>query len=527
MRRRALVSVSDKRGVVDFARGIAQHGFDVLSTGGTLRVLQEGGVRAQDVSDYTGFPELMGGRLKTLHPRVHGGILARRTHPGDLEALARHGIDHIDLVAVNLYPFEAAAARPNATRDEVIENIDIGGPSMLRAAAKNHADVCIVVDPADYAVVLEALAGHGGQVPAELRRRLAGKAFACSAAYDVAIAEWFDGERRREVGEAVLPASFALAGARVRALRYGENPHQAAAFYRAGNAGGPSLAAADQLCGKELSYNNLLDLDAALRVVAEHEEPACAVVKHTNPCGAAVARGASEAFAWALAGDPMSAFGGIVALNRPLDAETARLMVEKGVFIEAVAAPDVHAAAVDELARARWGEAVRVLSLGGLPQDGGRYELRQVSGGFLLQEPDPITRGAIDFKTASERVPTAAEMLVLDFAWRVAKHVHSNAIVLAASPVPGVVSTVGIGAGQMSRIDSVRIAVEKAGARARGAVLASDAFFPFADGIEVALAAGVTAIAQPGGSRRDAEVLQAVDRRGAAMVFTGRRHFRH
>jgi phosphoribosylaminoimidazolecarboxamide formyltransferase/IMP cyclohydrolase len=526
MRRRALLSVTDKAGVVEFARGLLQLGFELLSTGGTHRVLREAGVPALEVRDYTGFPEMMDGRVKTLHPRIHGGILARRDEPGDLESMEVHGIDPIDVVVVNLYRFCEAAERPGASRAEVIEQIDIGGPALIRSAAKNHADVAVVVDPADYADVLAALRTAASRSwPADLLRRLAAKAFAHTAAYDTAIAEWFDAEQSGDPISSGFGHRFVLCGDKLADLRYGENPHQAAAVY-AGRTAGASLARAEQLGGKELSYNNLLDLDAALGVAFEFEEPACAIVKHGNPSGTAIARDTAGAFVAALDADPVSAFGGIVALNRELDRATAELMVERGTFVEAIVAPGVANDVPAVLGRARWGDNVRVLSLGGVPDSTDALAIRSISGGFLVQTGDPSGAPLPELRTVTARAPTAVERETLAFAWRVCKHVKSNAIVLARGD-GDVRATVGIGAGQMSRVDSVRIAVDKAGPRAQGSVLASDAFFPFADGLAAGIAAGITAAIQPGGSKRDAEVVAAADDAGIAMVFTGMRHFRH
>lgn len=524
MTRRALLSVFDKTGVVEFARGLQRRGFALLSSGGTCNALRAAGLQVTEVSEYTGSPEMMGGRVKTLHPRIHGGILARRDDRDDRAAMVEHGIEPIDLVAVNLYPFRATAGKEGASRDEIVENIDIGGPSMLRSAAKNHAHVCVVVDPLDYAPVLAALDEHSGEAPGDLRRRLAQKAFAHTAAYDIAIAAWFDRARAALPEEPPFGDNFALAGERVCALRYGENPHQAAAFYRIDGALGPSLATARVCGGKSLSYNNLLDVDAALGVVTDLARPACVIVKHNNPCGAAVAEGLPAAFSSALAGDPTSAFGGIVAFNRRFDRATAAQLVQSGTFFECVAAPHVDDDALEVLATAKWGANARVLELGGMPCQPAPFVVRQVSGGLLVQQPD--VSPALTTRVVGKRRPSDAEMSALEFAWRVCKHVKSNAIVLVQA-TEGVLSVVGVGAGQMSRVDAVRLAVEKAGPRAAGAVLASDAFFPFADGVEVCVAAGVTALIQPGGSKRDEETIAAADRASAAMVFTAVRHFRH
>ena len=524
MSRRALISVFDKAGVVEFAQGLHKRGFSILSSGGTCRALREAGVKVTDVAAYTGFPEMMGGRVKTLHPKVHGGILARREEPGDLDAMRAHGIDPIDVVAVNLYPFRATLNKPGVTRAEIVENIDIGGPSMVRSAAKNHAHVSVIVDPLDYASVLAALDEHDGDVPAELRVSLALKAFAHTAAYDTAIARWLDAERAAMPDELPFGPSLGVTATRIATLRYGENPHQKAAFYRLDTEPGPSLAAARVLGGKELSFNNILDLDAALGAVADLPSPACVIVKHSNPCGAATAEVLSDAFAAALAGDPTSAFGGILATNCTLDVATAQAMVNDGTFFECIVAPHVDPAALTALAGAKWGANVRVLELGGWPVKAPATQVRQVSGGLLLQEPD--VSPAISLRVMTTRTPADDEVAAAEFAWRVCKHTKSNAIVLARKSGT-TLAVVGVGAGQMSRVDSARIAVQKAGERARGAALASDAFFPFADGLEVALQAGVTMVVQPGGSKRDQEVIQAADRAGAAMVFTAVRHFRH
>ena len=519
MKRRALISVTDKTGVVDFARGLVDLGFEVLSTGGTFRVLRDAGVPAGEVADYTGFPEMMDGRVKTLHPKVHGGILARRGDSGDRAAMTAHGIDCIDLVAVNLYRFRETTQKPNATRAEIVENIDIGGPALIRSAAKNHTHVAVVVDPADYPRVLEALRRATGHET--LLRELAGKAYAHTAAYDTAIAAWF-------AEETAFPQQVTLLGTLAQELRYGENPHQKAALYRSPDAPPFSLAASKQLLGKELSFNNLLDLDAALKVAFEHEAPCCAIIKHANPCGCAVAETLPTAFLRALDGDPQSAFGGILACNLPLDAETAKAIVRSGTFVEAIVAPEVSSEALAELKLAKWGQNVRVLALGGRPRAFERREIRQVLGGFLMQEPDVPGRPDPQVRVVTKRAPTPAEDAALRFAWKVAKHVKSNAIVFAKALAEGVGhEVVGVGAGQMSRVDSVHLAARKAAERARGAVCASDAFFPFADGLEGVAAAGVTAVIQPGGSKRDAEVIEAADKAGVAMVFAGERHFRH
>jgi phosphoribosylaminoimidazolecarboxamide formyltransferase/IMP cyclohydrolase len=515
---RALLSVSDKTGLLAFARALAARGVELLSTGGTARALREAGLEVTAVEDYAGSPEVMGGRVKTLHPRVHGGILARAGVDDD--DLGRLGARPIDLVVVNLYPFEATRDRPGAAHDEIVENIDIGGPAMVRSAAKNHARVAVVCDPADYDRVLAALDG-GGEVPAPLRAELAAKAFAHTAAYDGAIAAYLSGRGAEAGGPAPHPRHLTLAFELAYELRYGENPHQRAAFYRDRSArpGDLALAASLGAGGKELSFNNLLDAQAAYELAREFDAPAVAIIKHTNPCGAASARSLDEAFARALEADPVSAYGGIVALNGPVGAPVARALAE--TFFECVVAPAFDDEALG-LLRAK--KNLRLLATGAVPPASAPgLDLKRVAGGLLVQGRDATAAGEVTAgRVVSRRAPSAAELHDLDFAWRVGKHVKSNAVVLARAS-----ATVGVGAGQMSRVESVRIACAKAGERARGAALASDAFFPFADGVEEALRHGVTAFAQPGGSVRDQEVIAAVDRAGAAMVFTGVRHFRH
>ena len=525
--RRALISVTDKSGVVEFARGLRDLGFGILSTGGTRRALLEGGVPADEVADYTGFPELMDGRLKTLHPKVHGGLLGRRDDAGHVAAMAEHGIEPIDVLCVNLYRFRETAARAGVGRAEIVESIDIGGPAMIRSAAKNHAHVAVVVDPGDYAGLLRALRENEGRSPPQLLRQLAAKAFAHTAAYDAAIAAWFDCERRTLPGEPFFAQRTVFVGEKLQDLRYGENPHQLGAFYSFGDRG-PSLATARQRCGKELSYNNILDADAALGLVLEFTGPCCVIVKHNNPCGSAVAETPVRACELALAGDAVSAFGGILALNRPLDVALAAAIVRNNTFLEVIVAPQVDDAALAELVKTKWGQNVRVLELGGLPDatTRNRFVGRQVCGGFLLQTADQPNEPPQE-RVVSKRPPTPAEGAALWFAWAVCKHVKSNAIVLARRDDDGSCHTVGVGAGQMSRVDSARLACAKAGERARGAVLAGDAFFPFADGLQVCVQAGVTAAIHPGGSKRDDEVIAAADAADLAMVCTGVRLFRH
>jgi phosphoribosylaminoimidazolecarboxamide formyltransferase/IMP cyclohydrolase len=511
---RALLSVFDKSGLLPFARALAERGIELLSTGGTYRALQEEGLPVRSIEEFTGSPEVMAGRVKTLHPRVHGGILARRGQDeGDLERL---GAGPIDLVVVNLYPFERTL-RSGAPHDEIIENIDIGGPAMLRSAAKNHAHVAVVCDPMDYAALLAELASSGNLTPAT-RRRLAAKVFAHTAAYDGLIASYLssfaeDGTR------AEYPRYWFTASELAYPLRYGENPHQSGAFYQERGVQPGALALAESLGagGKELSFNNLVDVNAALEAVREFEEPAAVVVKHTNPCGVATARDVTTAYRLARDADALSAFGGIVALNRPVDGAVAALLIE--TFLECVVAPSFDDEA---LALLRTKKNLRLLATG-LESWTSPLDIKRVGGGFVVQQRDATGAGEVHRgKVVTRRAPTAEELASLEFAWRVCKHVKSNAIVLARGA-----QTVGVGAGQMSRVVSVEIACAKAGELAQGSVLASDAFFPFADGVEAALRRGVTAIAQPGGSMRDAEVIAAADAAGAAMVFTGTRHFRH
>ena len=515
--KRALLSVSDKRGLVDFARGLDALGVSLLSTGGTARALRDGGVRVTDVSEHTGSPEILDGRVKTLHPKIHGGILARRDLESHRRALDEHGIGTIDLVCVNLYPFADVTARKDCSFDEAIENIDIGGPSMVRSAAKNHEHVIVLVDPDDYASVLDELR-RDGTVSGEKRRELARKAYAATAAYDGMIADWLGR------GEGRFGRTIHRQWNLIQALRYGENPHQDAAFYRDLDAAGASIATAKVLQGKELSYNNILDADAALQLVLEFSETACVAIKHTNPCGAALARTPLDAFRKARLCDPVSIFGGIVAFNREVDEATAHEM--KDVFLEIVIAPRFSRPALDLYASSQKLRNVRLLEidLGGQDRRGIELELRKVLGGVLVQSRDLEPAGA-KREIVTRRAPTPSESRALEFAWRVAKHVKSNAIVLANED-----SLVGVGAGQMSRVDAARIAVLRArehGREIRGAVVASDAFFPFRDGLDVCAEAGATAVIQPGGSLRDADIKVAADEHGMAMVLTGARHFRH
>ena len=505
--RRALLSVSDKVGLVEFAAALSKAGWELVSSGGTATTLREAGLTVTSVSEITGFPEIMEGRVKTLHPLIFGGILAREQ---DAAEATEHDIPLFGVVAVNLYPFTEAAQR-EAPLPELLEQIDIGGPTLIRAAAKNHPRVVIVVDSGDYERVAGALAGDG--VPAAERQALALKAFRHTAAYDTVIQRTL-GER---FGEGALPESLHVAGTLALRPRYGENPHQQAAFYSDLLADGPGLATAEQLQGKDLSYNNLLDLDAALAIVASFMEPAAVVVKHGNPCGVATGKALAAAYEAALMCDPVSTFGGVIGLNREVDTETATAIAK--AFKECIIAPAFSNAAREVLAAK---PNLRLLATGALEDYRPAAQLRSIAGGWLLQESDTTTLDNANIKVASDREPTDTEWGALRFGWRVVRYVHSNAIVLASGS-----RTTGVGAGQMSRVDSVRLAIEKAGESAHGSVMASDAFFPFRDGIDLAAAAGVTAIIQPGGSIRDAEVIDATDEHGMALVLTGMRHFRH
>jgi phosphoribosylaminoimidazolecarboxamide formyltransferase/IMP cyclohydrolase len=512
--RRALISVSDKERLVRFAQALAARGVALISTGGSAQTLAASGLPVTEVAALTGFPEMLDGRVKTLHPAIHGGLLARRDRPDHLATLAEHGIAEIDLLVCNLYPFAATAAS-GAGRDECIENIDIGGVALIRAAAKNHEFVTVVTDPVDYDPLLGEIISSGGEVGLDTRRRLARKAYALTAAYDAAIATWFAGEEG-----VAFPETLVVTGHLAAETRYGENPHQRAALYRTDEKR-PGVASARQVQGKELSYNNYGDTDAAFELVAEFGPPAVAIIKHANPCGAAIGSSLREAWDKALACDSISAFGGIVAVNRPLDAATAEAIA--AIFVEVVIAPEAEPAASEILARRG---TLRLLLTGALPDPRAPgWTYRSVAGGLLVQERDGVRVGADALKIVTRRAPTEAEIAELLFADTVAKHVKSNAIVFARGG-----ATIGIGAGQPSRVDSVKIAVSKAaeaGLGTHGSVVASDAFYPFADGLEAAIRAGATAAIQPGGSRRDAELIAAADAAGIAMVFTGIRHFRH
>lgn len=516
---RVLISVTDKKGIVEFAQGLASFGAHLLSTGGTAVQLRNGGLTVTDVADYTGFPEMMDGRLKTLHPKIHGGLLALRNRSEHMNAADRHGIGMIDMVVINLYQFEKTVAKQGTTLEEAIENIDIGGPTMIRAAAKNYPFVSVVVDPEDYVAILKELHETGGHISEETNFALAVKAFQVTARYDAAISNYLGlvtpyGGTAKE-----FPDTFTAQFIHAQDLRYGENPHQKAAFYRESDAPLSTIARATQMQGKELSYNNIMDTDAAWQAAVDFSLPAVVIMKHANPCGAAVSVGnLAEAYRKAMATDPVSAFGGIVALNRSVDAETARELAK--TFLEVIIAPGF-----DEEARAILGEKKNVRVLQASPPDADSvvgYDFRRVVGGLLVQERD---RHALDIRKArvvTKRSPTEEEYAGLDFAWRIVKHVKSNAIVFASRD-----QLVGVGAGQMSRVDSVKIAAMKAVLPVRGTVMASDAFFPFRDGIDMAAEAGITAVIQPGGSIRDEEAIQAADEHGMAMIFTGVRHFKH
>jgi phosphoribosylaminoimidazolecarboxamide formyltransferase/IMP cyclohydrolase len=516
--RQALLSVSDKAGVVDFARGLAAQGAALLSTGGTAQLLREAGLAVTEVADHTGFPEMLDGRVKTLHPKIHGGLLGRRDLPEHVAAMKAAGIANIDLVCVNLYPFSQTIAKPGCSFEDAIENIDIGGPAMVRSAAKNNAHVAVVTDPADYPALLAEMQSTGGALGEATRFRLACKAFSHTAAYDGAISNYLtaltaDGSRD------AFPSRLNQQFDRVQTLRYGENPHQAAAFYRDAAPAPGSLAAYRQLQGKELSYNNIADADAAWECVKTFDAPACVIVKHANPCGVAVADSVAAAYDKAFATDPTSAFGGIIAVNRELDAAATQAITKQ--FVEVIIAPRVLPDALPVLAQKA---NIRVLEVP-LADGANAFDMKRVGGGLLLQTPDTLNVTPAQLKVVTRRQPTGQELADLMFAWRVAKFVKSNAIVYCANG-----QTLGVGAGQMSRVDSARIASIKAGnagLKLAGSVVASDAFFPFRDGVDVVAAAGAKAIIQPGGSVRDDEVIAAADGHGIAMVFTGFRHFRH
>jgi phosphoribosylaminoimidazolecarboxamide formyltransferase/IMP cyclohydrolase len=516
--KKVLISVTDKTGIVDFARELKEFDVEILSTGGTAAQLRKAGIDVTDVSDYTGFPEMMDGRLKTLHPKIHGGLLALRDNVGHAKSAREHGIDMIDMVVINLYRFEDTVAKEGCTLEEAVENIDIGGPTMLRSAAKNHRFVTVVTDPADYPVIIREMNETGGSISEATNFALATKTFQLTARYDGAISNYL-GARVQEGKIKRFPDTFTMQFDRAQDLRYGENPHQGAAFYRDKNAPASSIASARQLHGKELSYNNIMDSDAAWQMACDFDLPTAVIMKHSNPCGAATSEGSlKDAYVKAMATDPVSAFGGIVSFNRPIDKEVAQELAK--TFLEVIIAPGFDKDALDILTTKK---NVRLLEIPA-PASGQAPDLdfRRVVGGLLVQERDPGRDDIMKAKVVTKRAPTPEEYQALDFAWRVVKNVKSNAIVLATKD-----QLIGVGAGQMSRVDSVHIAKMKANLPTQGTVLASDAFFPFRDGLDMAAEAGVTAIVQPGGSIRDEEVIQAADEHGMAMIFTGTRHFRH
>jgi phosphoribosylaminoimidazolecarboxamide formyltransferase/IMP cyclohydrolase len=515
--KRALLSVSNKEGLVDFARALREQGIEILSTGGTAQLLENHGIEVKQVSAETGFPEIMDGRVKTLHPKIHGALLGRRGIDDDV--MREFGIEAIDLVVVNLYPFASTIAKTDCTIEDAIENIDIGGPAMVRASAKNHHRVTIIVDPLDYGIVLAEVAGSDGGVSAETRRRLAAKAFAHTAAYDATVADYLDSVARGS--SSGFPDLLPLQFRKRMDLRYGENPHQQAAYYIAANAQGAGMGSASLLQGKPLSYNNVADGDTAFECVRQFDQPACVIVKHANPCGVSVAADILTAYNNAYRTDPTSAFGGIIAFNRTLDAATATAILERQ-FVEVIIAPDVGSEAREVCARK---PNIRVLTTGGLAETNSRFDFRGVNGGLLVQSRDVGMITTSDLKIVTQRKPTPAELNDLLFAWKVCKFVKSNAIIYANNAM-----TIGVGAGQMSRVVSSRIAAMKArdeGLTVEGAVMASDAFFPFRDGLDVAAEFGIKAVIQPGGSMRDDEVIAAANEHGIAMVLTGMRHFRH
>jgi phosphoribosylaminoimidazolecarboxamide formyltransferase / IMP cyclohydrolase len=515
---RALISVSEKLGLADFARGLAAAGVEIFSTGGTRKHLESEGIPVRDVSEYTGFPEMMDGRLKTLHPKVHGGILCRHDNPEDMKSLAEHGILTFELVVVNLYPFEATVARKGVTPEEAIEQIDIGGPTLVRAAAKNHAFTTIATHAVQYSEILDQVTAHGCTT-LELRRRLAGEAFAHTARYDRTIADFFAGA----TAEGPFPGTVTIGLTRKMVLRYGENPHQQAALYSRSDSRSASVVAARQLNGKELSYNNLLDLDSALTIVRQFSDPAAVVIKHNNPCGAAVSETLAAALGRAMDGDPLSAFGSVLGLNRAVDAATAEVLIAPGLFVEAIVAPRFNADALEILTtRPKWKNNVRLMEVGELDRSQPYWTFRFLDGGALMQDADVLPDPEGDWEIVTETRPTEKQISDLRFAWEIVRHVKSNAIVLCKDRM-----LLGTGAGQMSRVDSTEIAVKKAGKRSKGSVLGSDAFFPFPDSIDAAAADGVVAIIQPGGSKNDDAAIAACNRHAVSMVFTGRRHFKH
>jgi phosphoribosylaminoimidazolecarboxamide formyltransferase/IMP cyclohydrolase len=521
--RRALISVSDKSGLIPFAKGLSEMGVEIVSTGGTAQALTEAGISVRNISDLTRFPEMLDGRVKTLHPSVHGGLLARRDLPEHMQTLAEHQIGTIDLLCVNLYPFAQTVAKPDVSLEEAIENIDIGGPAMIRSASKNHASVTVVVHPEDYAAVLEEMRAYEGATTLALRQRLAAAAFSHTARYDAMIADFLTA---RYLANEPFPLELSRY-TRAQLCRYGENPHQRAAFYREPNITEPCIGTAHQLHGKELSFNNLFDLNAALETVKEFlEAPAAVIIKHANPCGVALGKSLADAFRRAREGDPISAFGGILAVNRVLDVATAEEITGKNTFFEAIIAPGYKPEAIPILTeRKKWGANLRLMEVGSL--DGWQtkargMDIKKLVGGMLVQDRDLRIVSETELKAVTERIPTDEETAELLFAWRVVRHVKSNAIVFTKNR-----QVVGVGAGQMNRLQSVRLAVGQSGEKAQGAVMASDAFFPFPDGPQAAVDAGITAIIQPGGSVKDQETIDLCNQHGIAMVFTGMRHFLH
>ncbi|MFH1074199.1 MAG: bifunctional phosphoribosylaminoimidazolecarboxamide formyltransferase/IMP cyclohydrolase [Candidatus Firestonebacteria bacterium] len=514
--KRALISVSDKAGIVDFAKALKKYGITIISTGGTSKALKEAGVECMDISEVTGFPEMLDGRVKTLHPKIHGGLLALRGKKEHMDVIKEHKIEMIDLVVVNLYPFEKTVAKPEVTVEEAIENIDIGGPSMIRSASKNYESVCVIVNPAFYAEVLSDMEKNSGSVSDELKRRMMVEAFKHTYEYDMNIYNFFS----KKVQAGGMPEMFNISMKKAQELRYGENPHQKAAFYVKGKGREPSISSAKQLHGKELSYNNIMDADAAVEIIKEFSEPASTVIKHANPCGTAVGKDIDAAFISAYEADPVSAFGGIIAVNRKVTAKIADFLA--GKFLELVLAPEFDSEALEILKKKK---DIRLLEIKGLGSDKSRdneFTVKKVVGGVLVQDRDLKSISESDLKVVTKKQPSKEELADMLFGWKIVKHVKSNAILIVKNGV-----TLGVGAGQMNRVGSVRIAAEQAGEKAKGAVLCSDAFFPKADGIEAAKKAGVTSIIQTGGSIRDQEVIDTADKLGIAMVLTGVRHFKH
>ena len=518
--KRVLISVTDKTGIVDFARELAAFGVEILSTGGTASQLRDNGITVRDVSDYTGFPEMMDGRLKTLHPKIHGGLLSLRDNPQHMKSLADHGIELIDMAVINLYEFEKTVAQENCSLAHAIENIDIGGPTMLRAAAKNYRFVSVVTDPADYGKIIEEMKNTGGKIGESMNFALAVKTFQLTARYDAAISNYLGKLNYEEGTKKDFPDTFTIQLAKAQDLRYGENPHQKAVFYRENDPAIPAISNARQIQGKELSYNNIMDSDAAWQAVSDFTLPAAVIMKHANPCGASAFAGELvDVYGKALETDPVSAFGGIVAFNRPIDKKTAEELAK--IFLEVIIAPGISEEAMAVL-EPKKNVRVLVIPQTGAPQSGTSYDFRRVIGGLLVQDRDKTNFDIRKAQVVTKRTPTDDEYDALDFAWRIVKHVKSNAIIFATRE-----QLVGVGAGQMSRVDSVKLATMKALIPTKGTVLGSDAFFPFRDGVDMAAEAGVTAIIQPGGSVRDEEAIEAANEHGIAMIFTGERHFKH